>query len=423
VAYSVYRSRVEAAKAKYGEVSHGFAMSLWDATIEENILVVCKTPMARSITRRTLAGFRDVRVNAQYFKDLIQNITERPEFVVNTLRDGKRFWKINQNENMKFDAIVGNPPYQVMDGGTDRGAVPVYQHFVEIAKQCKPNYISMIMPARWYAGGRGLDDFRATMLSDKRVESLFDFETSKDLFPTVDIAGGLCFFLWHKTNTSPCHVYNVSPLGLNHAERYLDEFPVFVRSNVSIPILKKVYEQSTQFLNSLVLSINPFGFRTYYRGRSEKKTGDIKILTSEGWSYVNIEEVTKGIDYVNKYKIIVGRFVPSNGELNVKPGEGYRVLTTPRILNTNEINTETYIDTAVFDTFEEATNYKKYLCTKFARYLLRQAITSVNVTKECFAFVPLQDFTRPWTDADLYAKYGLTDEEIQFIESMIKPME
>jgi site-specific DNA-methyltransferase (adenine-specific) len=324
---------------------------------------------------------------------------------------------------MKTDAIVSNPPYQVMDGGTDRGAVPVYQHFVEIAKQCKPNYISMIMPARWYAGGRGLDDFREVMLSDKRIQSLFDFETSKDLFPTVDIAGGLCYFLWHKTNTSPCRVYNVSPFGSYSAERYLDEFPVFVRSNTSVPILKKVTAQTSQYLNSLVLSINPFGFRTYYRGRSEKKAGDIKILTSEGWSYVSKGEINKGTDYVHKYKIIVGRFVPSNGELNVKPGEGYRVLTTPRILKTDEINTETYIDTAVFDTLDEATNYKNYLCTKFARYLLRQAITSVNVTRECFAFVPIQDFTRPWTDTELYAKYGLTEEEKALIEAMIKPIE
>ena len=358
VAYNIYRCRVDEAKKKYGEVGIGFAKSLWDATIEENILVVCKTPMARSITHRTLAGFRSVRVNAQYYKDLIQNISERPEAVVNTFRDGKHFWKINDNTNMKFDAIVGNPPYQVMDGGTDRGAVPVYQHFVEIAKQCKPNYISMIMPARWYAGGRGLDDFREAMLSDRRIQSLFDFETSKDLFPTVDIAGGLCYFLWHKTNTGPCRVYNVSPLGSYNAERYLNEFPVFIRSNTSVPILKKVSAQSSQYLNSLVLSINPFGFRTYYRGRGEKKFGDIKILTSEGWSYVSKVEITKGTDYVDKYKVIVGRFVPSNGELNVKPGEGYRVLTTPKILRTDEINTETYIDTAVFDTLDEATNYK-----------------------------------------------------------------
>ena len=423
VAYNIYRARVEAAKAKYGEVSHGFAMNLWDATIEENILVVCKTPMAKSITKRTLAGFRNTRVNAQYYPELIENISERPEAVVNTFRDGKRFWKINQDTNMKLDAIVSNPPYQVMDGGTDRGAVPVYQHFVEIAKKCKPNYISMIMPARWYAGGRGLDEFRESMLSDKRVQYLYDFETSKDLFPTVDIAGGLCYFLWHKLNVAPCKVYNVNPLGTYCAERYLDEFPVFVRSNTSIPILKKVTDQSTEYLNSLVLSINPFGFRTYFRGRTDKKEGDIKILTSEGWGYVSRSEITKGIVNVNKYKIIVGRFVPSNGELNVKPGEGYRVLTTPRILKTDEINTETYIDTAVFDTLNEATNYKNYLCTKFARYLLRQAITSVNVTRECFAFVPMQDFTRSWTDEDLYAKYGLTDAEIALIESMIKPIE
>ena len=423
VAYNIYRARVEAAKEKYGEVSHGFAMQLWDATIEENILVVCKTPMAKSITKRTLAGFRNTRVNAQYYPNLIENISERPDAVVNTFRDGKRFWKINQDTNMKLDAIVGNPPYQVMDGGTDRGAVPVYQHFVEIAKKCKPNYISMIMPARWYAGGRGLDEFRESMLSDKRVQHLYDFETSKDLFPTVDIAGGLCYFLWHKLNVAPCKVYNVNPLGSYCAERYLDEFPVFVRSNTSIPILKKVKEQSTEYLNSLVLSINPFGFRTYFRGRTDKKEGDIKILTSEGWGYVSRSEITKGIVNVNKYKIIVGRFVPSNGELNVKPGEGYRVLTTPRILKTDEINTETYIDTAVFNTMNEATNYKNYLCTKFARYLLRQAITSVNVTRECFAFVPMQDFTRSWTDEDLYAKYRLTDTEIALIESMIKPIE
>ncbi len=423
VAYSIYRCRVEEAKKKYGEVGIGFAKSLWDATIEENILVVCKTPMAQSITKRTLAGFRKTKVNARYYKDLIKNISERPEAVVNTFRDGKHFWKINNTTYMKLDAIVGNPPYQVMDGGTDRGAVPVYQHFVEIAKQCKPNYISMIMPARWYAGGRGLDEFRETMLSDKRIQALFDFETSKDLFPTVDIAGGLCYFLWHIINTKPCRVYNVSTLGSYSAERYLNEFPVFVRSNTSVPIIKKVTAQSSQYLNSLVLSINPFGFRTYYRGRSEMEVGDIKILTSEGWGYVSRGEISKGTDYVDKYKIIVGRFVPSNGELNVRPGEGYRVLTTPRILKTDEINTETYIDTAVFDTLDEATNYKNYLCTKFARFLLRQAITSVNVTRECFAFVPLQDFTRPWTDAELYAKYGLSSEEIAFIESMIKPME
>ncbi|MBO6256159.1 MAG: Eco57I restriction-modification methylase domain-containing protein, partial [Bacteroidaceae bacterium] len=390
---------------------------------ENNILVVCKTPMARSITKRTLAGFRDTTVNARYYKNLIENISETPAVVINTFRDGKRFWNIKGVEYMKFDAIVGNPPYQVMDGGTDRGAVPVYQHFVNIAKQVKPSYISLIMPARWYAGGRGLEDFRVAMLQDKSMQVLYDFETSKDIFPTVDIAGGICYFLWNKENTHPCTVCNANAISRVYAKRYLNDFDVFVRSNRSISILKKVTSKSTGFLNSMVLSINPFGFRTYFRGRAKHQQGDIRILTSEGWSYVAPAEITKGNEYVGKYKIIVGRFVPSNGELNVKPGEGYRVLTMPKILNPYEINTETYIDTAVFDTEEEAENYKRYLCTKFARFILRQAITSVNVTRECFTFVPIQDFTHQWTDRELYDKYGLSEEECQYIEALIKPLE
>ena len=324
---------------------------------------------------------------------------------------------------MKFDAIVGNPPYQVMDGGTDRGAVPVYQHFVNIAKQVKPSYISMIMPARWYAGGRGLEDFRSTMLQDKSMQVLYDFETSKDIFPTVDIAGGICYFLWNKTNSQPCTVCNANTQSRIYANRFLNDFDVFVRSNRSIPILKKVTSHSQGYLNSMVLSINPFGFRTYFRGRKEHLRSDVKILTSEGWGYVAPAEIAKGNEYVAKYKIIVGRFVPSNGELNVKPGEGYRVLTMPKILNPNEINTETYIDTAVFDTEEEAINYKKYLCTKFARFLLRQAITSVNVTRECFTFVPIQDFTHEWTDSELYDRYNLTPEERKYIEALIKSLD
>ena len=168
VAYNIYMCRVAEAKAKYGDVSHSMAMMLWDTTIEENILVVCKTPMAKSITRRTLAGFRDTRVNAQYYKDLIKNISEKPTAVVNTFRDGKHFWKINNNENMKIDAVVGNPPYQVMDGGGNgAAATPIYNKFVQISKLLKPQYVSMIIPARWYGGGRGLDDFREEMLADK----------------------------------------------------------------------------------------------------------------------------------------------------------------------------------------------------------------------------------------------------------------
>lgn len=420
LAYNLYRRACK--DAMFSPQTLDEHLAIWDKVVSESIFVICKTPMAKAITRRTLMGFRKGSVNMWAPEDLINKIKNQPELFIKKVHDlvGK---------DVKINAIVGNPPYQVMDGGTDRGAIPVYNYFVEVAKKVSPAHISMIMPARWYAGGRGLDDFRTMMMQDKDIAELSDFELSKDLFPTVDIAGGLCVILWSKGHNSECRVVNHGALKDSVAKRYLDEFEVIIRSNAAIPIIRKVIAPTSDFLNQKVLSINPFGFRTYFRG---SETGDIKILTSQGWSKVKRTDITKGLDCVDVYKIIVGRFVPSNGEMSVKPGEGYRVITDPKILFPGEINTETYIDTAVFPTEEEAVNYRSYLLTKFVRYLLRQGVTSVNVTKECFAFVPSQDFTSEsdidWSqsvadiDRQLYTKYKLTEDEIAFIESMIKPM-
>ena len=209
VAYNIYRRRVEEAKRKYGEVDRGFALSLWDSTIEQNIFVICKTPMARDITRRTLVGFRNTRVNAQYYKDLIEVIKNNPATFVNEVRDGRRFWNTNNNDHMKFNAIVGNPPYQVMDGGAGASAMPVYNKFVEISKQIKPYYISLIMPARWYAGGKGLDDFRDMMLNDSHIAQITDFINSKDCFPNASIGGGILFYLWNYQHNGLCKFTSV----------------------------------------------------------------------------------------------------------------------------------------------------------------------------------------------------------------------
>lgn len=420
LAYNIYRARLR--NEMFSPETLEEHQTIWDKSVAENIFVICKTPMAKSITRRTLLGFRKGKTNMWAPEDLINKINNQPELFIKKVGDlvGK---------DVKIKAIVGNPPYQVMDGGTDRGAIPVYHYFVDIAKKVASSYISMIMPARWYAGGRGLDDFRSSMMQDKHLRELNDYELSKDLFPTVDIAGGLCTFLWNKEEQGPCKVTNYGAIKDAIASRYLNQFNVLIRSNAAVSILNKITPKTEKYLNELVLSINPFGFRTYFRGG---KIGDVSILTSQGWAKVQSKDITKGNDYVNGYKIIVGRFVPSNGEMSVKPGDGYRVITEPKILKPKEINTETYIDTAVFYSEIEALNYKKYLHSKFSRYLLRQGVTSVNVTKECFAFVPMQDFTAnsdiDWSksieeiDAQLYAKYNLTDEEIAFIESMIKPM-
>jgi hypothetical protein len=434
VAYSIFRNRI---KEKHpnkepNELSIKEQQKLWDKTVAENVFVLCKTPMAKSITKRTLIGFRNAKVNTHYFEDMVRQITQRPDKFIVKIKKGQSYWKANNDNDMKFNAIVGNPPYQEMDGGTDRGAVPVYHLFVNIGKQLQPDYMTMIMPARWYAGGRGLDSFRTEMLNDKRISILVDYETSKSLFPTVNIAGGLCYFLWSLDHNGFCKVINTEASIHRSLERKLNEFDVFIRSNAAISILQKVSSCEPVFLKDLVLSINPFGFRTYFRGKENKTKNDVKILTSAGWSYVNRDKVNKNKNLIDKYKIIIGRFVPSNGELNVNPEEGYRVITTPQILEPYEINTETYIDVAVLDTKQEAENFKAYLHSKFARFLLRQSITSVNVTKECFSFIPLQDFTAnsdidwsksiPEIDQQLYKKYKLSEDEIAFIEKMIKPM-
>ena len=421
VAYNIYRSRIEAARAKYGEVSHGFAMNLWDATIEENILVVCKTLMAKSITKRTLAGFRNTRVNAQYYKDLIQNISERPEAVVNTFRDGKHFWKINQDTNMKFDAIVGNPPYQVMDGGNSASALPVYQHFVSLAKGILPYYKSMITPSRWFAGGRGLDEYRDSMLQDDRLEKIVDYADSLECFPTVIISGGINYFLWSKAHKGNCLIVNSLKGARNSMERRLDEYPVFVRSNFAISIIRKTNVEKLN-LSQEVLPSNPFGFRTYIRGEKSEFNGSVKFIHSEGVGYVARSEVEKSIDAIDTYNVITTRAM-SGGNKPSSEGNYQIIPSTMRVMQKGEICAETYICIGKYDNENQAINLMSYLKTKFARFMMLQAMTSIMISKDSFRFVPLQDFTRPWTDADLYAKYGLADDEIQFIESMIKSME
>ena len=423
VAYNIYRSRVEAAKAKYGEVSHGFAMNLWDATIEENILVVCKTPMARSITRRTLAGFRQTKVNAQYYKDLIQNISERPEAVVNTFRDGKHFWKINDNTNMKFDAIVGNPPYQVNVGEKkDNYGMLIFNKFVDISLQMKPSYMSMVFPSRWFNGGRGLDEFRNKMLNDDRIQLIHDFIDAKELFPTADIAGGINYMLWATQYHGLCN-YSCTYMGkTNTEERKLNEYPIFIRRNDALDIIKKIINNSENTIEGFISSQTPFGFVTTYRGNSDYFKDALSLYSSGGVSYVKREDVKRNPQWIDKYKVIFSKATCEHAGTPDKSGR-YRVFSTMRILKPLEICTQSYLVGGTFDSLEESENYLSYLKTSFVRFLMLQLISTQDISAEKFRFVPLQDFSKPWTDAELYAKYGLTDEEIQFIESMIKPME
>ncbi len=423
VAYNVYRSRVEEAKAKYGEVSHTFALSLWDTTIENNILVVCKTPMAASITKRTLAGFRSARVNAKCYSNLIESISDNPTLVVNTLRDGKHYWGINDNECMKIDAIVGNPPYQVMDGGAGVSAKPVYQHYFTLAKRIAPRYNSMIMPSKWFAGGKGLDDFREDMRLDRHISYIKDFVNAKDCFPTASIGGGICYILWDRDYDEKCSFTNVLNGKKTTQKRMLDEFDVIVRYNSAVDIINKVMSETNESLSNIISSRNAFGLSSSVRGNSSKNNKtDIELISSDGISYIDRNKVTEKKTYIDLWKVMISKVTCEHAGEPDKNGM-VKILSSLRMLKPNQVTTDSYLIIGGYDSELPAKNLLKYLSTKFVRFLLLQAVSSINLSREKFRFVPLQDFSKPWTDEELYKKYKLTEEEIQFIESMIKPME
>ena len=433
VAYNIYRCRVEEAKAKYGEVGIGFAKSLWDATIEENILVVCKTPMAKSITKRTLAGFRPVRVNAQYYKDLIKNISERPEAVVNTFRDGKHFWKINNDTNMKLDAIVGNPPYQLTGGSGGSNDSPIYQLFCDISMDLKPNYSSFIIPSRWFSAGRDflLGDFRKRMITCGNIAYLNNTTNSRLLFPTVEIKGGVCYYLYDKNHKGACrYVYNNNG-DIAIQTVILDRFDILIRDPRIANIVEKVYSQtkreSVASVDTILSGDTPFGIPTNVMDSAknpfkvyEKETNEHDVIVyyleknKRQTAFVSNKDIKKNSQDVDKDKVFMPKASGS--------GNDPYVLGEPIIAQKHSVCSQTFIY-AAFGNKEEAKNFVSYIKTKFVRIL----IASIKLTQDClsgvFRFVPLQDFSKPWTDAELYAKYGLTDEEIAFIESMIKPME
>lgn len=335
-----------------------------------------------------------------------------------------------EGQPMKFDAIVGNPPYQEDTGGGSAANVaakqarPVYNLFVDQAKTMQPHYISMIMPARWYAGGIELNDFRNEMLNDPHLIRLTDFVNSKDCFSTVDIAGGICYFLWNRDKEEVCEVTNVSGLERHTMRRHLNEFgEIFIRSNESLSIIHKVLNRSEHFLTDRVQPIDAFGFPSAARGEKEPFIGCISLIHSQGTGYIKRSDVKKNAELIDKYKATISILVPCNGEVGIDPSKGYKAITTPRIEIPGEVNTFSYLVLGAFDTEAEIKNYKQYLMCKFTRFMLRLTYSSMHIARANFVFVSDQDFTEEWTDEKLYKKYELTEDEIAFIESTIRVME
>jgi site-specific DNA-methyltransferase (adenine-specific) len=325
--------------------------------------------------------------------------------------------------DMKFDVIIGNPPYQLDTGGSGRQAKPIYQLFVEQAIKLNPRYLSMIIPSRWFAGGMGLDNFRNFMMSNGRISKLTDYANAKDCFPQNSISGGVCYFLWDRHHSGKCSITNISEKDINTTERLLNEFPVLVRHNRSVNILRKVLCRNEIMMSKIVSSISPFGISTKERGSiSPHNPSDVCLISSAGRGYLTRNQIQKGVDLIDSYKVIVSQTGSEHAGEPSRDGL-YRVLTsTMQVLNPNEICTHSYLTIGDFDNQEKPNGLLCYLQTKFARFLILQAMSSIHLSKSTFQFVPLQDFSINWTDEKLYDKYELSPEEIEFVESMIKPM-
>ena len=329
---------------------------------------------------------------------------------------------------MKFDVIISNPPYQMSDGGGDgSSALPIYQKFVEQAKKLSPRYISMIIPARWYSGGKGLDDFRAEMLSDERMEIIDDFPETSDCFPNINIRGGICYFLWSNSHKGECKVINHKNGVSNSMTRPLLEkgSDTFIRYNAAVPILQKVKDLKEKTMDELVSSRLPFGIPSNFSDyvKTSDSTHNVVLYRSErsqkAEKRVFIEEryITKNLELKDKIKVLVSKASPGGDEYP------HKIISSPIIAEKNSVCTETYLVVDVVETEEEARNLISYMNTRFFRFMMSLIKNTQNISKGVFAFVPAQYLSKSWSDVELYKKYSLSEDEINFIESMIKPME
>jgi len=321
--------------------------------------------------------------------------------------------------NMKFDVIIGNPPYQLSDGGFGRSASPIYHKFVQQAKKLNPRYLTMIIPSRWFGGGKGLDEFRGEMLNDNRIRKIVDFEDSSEVFPGVSVAGGICYFLWDKDHQGTCEIVNMHGGVEASATRRLDEFDVFIRHSQAVPIIRRVMGKDEKRMQEQVSSYKPFGLRTYVK---PQKTGDIELYWQKGVGPYHRKDITAGIEMIDRWKVVASR---SGLEHAGNPGiDGTRrVLARTDVLPPGMVCTETYLVIGHYSTEEEARNLLAYMKTRFFRFLMSLFMYSHGITRDTFAFIPVLDMTKPWTDEKLYKRYGLTEDEIAFIESKIRPMQ
>ena len=415
-----------------------------DHILHKQVFGIATTELTSLVSRRTLycSKYPNCRYSASPFETVEGNIRFRniPHTFVNgrckwcgasedQFGDAKRkglethayeFIHTDHPEEifkMKFDVIVGNPPYQLSDGGNAASARPIYHLFVNMAKTMKPRFMTMIIPSRWFTGGKGLDEFRRSMLGDKHIRKLVDYENFRDVFPGVDLAGGACYFLWDRDNEGICEVTNYSKDEPLVAERYMDEFDVFIRQNLALEIVHKVQNSNKKFLDERVSSRKPFGIPSNYIPQDYGVP--CQFIQRIGVRYAKKADVDDSKGYLNKWKLLIPA-APIAGQTDFSKPVRFFYDGNTRISKPGECCTESWLVAGAFDTEEEAVSYKSYIFTKIVRFLLLQTVVSQHISTKSFCFIPeLGKYSGTYTDEMLCEKWGITNEEYEYIDSRI----
>jgi site-specific DNA-methyltransferase (adenine-specific) len=332
-----------------------------------------------------------------------------------------------------FDYVIGNPPYQEDTDGAGRQAKPVYNLFVDEAKKITRKSISLITPSRWFSGGMGLDGFRNEMLNDRHLKGIVDYTNAKDIFPNTSISGGVNYFIWKSDYEGDCTFTNTTNGETTTLVRDLREFPVLVRYNQAVDIIHKVHNASSDNLASIASGLMPFGLSTSYRGRKQKSAKDsLTLYASNCVTYISPDEISKGTDYIGKWEVMVSKTGAEHAGEPSKDGTFRVIPSSMKVVGPNEVCTHSYFLIGCFDSKKPADNLYKYMRTRFVRFLMLMSMSGFGLSKLVMNFVPLQDFTDSsdinWNNDErkiekqLYQKYGLSDDDISFIEANIKEM-
>jgi site-specific DNA-methyltransferase (adenine-specific) len=324
-------------------------------------------------------------------------------------------------ENMQFDVVIGNPPYQMKGGAGGSSDSSIYHLFVEQAKKLEPKFLSMVIPSRWLVGGRGLDEFRKEMLGSDDLVSLVDYPISSEVFPGVEVKGGICYFLWEMSHNGPCEVTVVRGDDRRTSTRQLGEFDVFVRDTRGIQILKKVVLPTHVGMDALVSNREPFKLESNFDGFHAKKAdGDIALHYIRGGKrlvgFVKRDIITKNTDLIKRWKVLVPK---AYGAGETFP---HQILGKPEVGGPPSACTGSYLVIPAA-TKSEAESIESYYRTRFFRFMVSLRKITQDAFSHMYEWVPQQTWDRKWTDKELYKKYKLTKEEIEYIESMIRPME